>query len=663
MKPPMSSSSAHSPSSVVGHRHMSVLSILGTRILGVVAVFIALAWATSVQAETVCVPNAKGVPGISGGPDWATALPAPLASPIIDDPRWRGATRQTFPALSAGTAPTASARLIHDGTKLFVQIQVLDDPTPGSVSGSDYRDSVYIGFSNPTYSDVQIIKIGVDGSGGTSIYRWKRTGTTWTGGPGAHPWLTKEIAWSTTSISGLDVDWTVNMEIETGATPGSKFWYAVGLKADLSTPPLTLAWPAAGAFVEPDPPNTGVAATIWGEQFDKIHDSNGDMSSADSVWGDLQTYSGSTVPAVCSGIAIESDSIGTTNSPPYKVINTIANTFRAQLSTVGTAALPPAGTIRGRFRLANWGMTIGVGATWTDIPGGAFSDNRVNDAGGLIQFMCNSGTPCPVLAAGANPDQCLLVELDFATTGPTPTKLVKDSAARNLLFGEASTFEHEAVISLGGLTPTATPQDVYLSVKAHNMPRDVDPQTAPSYDDKENAARLKKDPYLRYWLAELTQLEQAISLGQPVYEVRGYRESAVPGGGKVLVPMVPYGYVIKHDGALFGWDHELTGVDTAVTPIIPGRLYKMSIVPGGEGKIKDKIVALEVPRDTKVCDCPCKDCAKKDHTHHTHKPGTLDHNHTCYCSTPGSSSSRGWSLMLLAAAFVAFAQWRRRRLN
>ncbi len=381
------------------------------------------------------------MPGPPGPPDWTAVLPEPFASPVIDDPRWVGSTRQTFPALVVGSAPTASTRLIHDGAKLFVQIQVLQDPTPGSVSGSDYRDSVYIGFSNPEYTDVQIIKIGVDGSEATSIYRWKRTGATWNGAPGVHSWLTNSTAWSTMFASGLNVGWTVNIEIDTSATAGNKFWYALGLKADLADPPLTLAWPATGAFVELDPPNTGLPAATWGAEFDKIGDPNDDMSHVDSVWGELQTYSGATVPGACSGLVIGVDDIRATNSPDDQVAKTAVNTFKAQLSTVGGAPLPAQGTIGARFRIAPCGDPVPSEQLWSDISGGGYGDGLVNDASGLIEFTCVGESPCPSFEQDVSSEQCLLVELNYSSVGPVTTNMLKGSALRVLDVDDGSDAE------------------------------------------------------------------------------------------------------------------------------------------------------------------------------------------------------------------------------
>src|SRR5512147_2491269 len=88
------------------------------------------------QAQTECVPQANGVPGIPGPPDWSVPLPSPLPSTAVDDPRWRGAARETFPNALAGTTPDVATRLIQGSGSLFIQYQAIGDTTSGTVSNS-----------------------------------------------------------------------------------------------------------------------------------------------------------------------------------------------------------------------------------------------------------------------------------------------------------------------------------------------------------------------------------------------------------------------------------------------------------------------------------------------------------------------------------------------
>jgi hypothetical protein len=556
-----------------------------------------------------------------GPPDWTTGTLQ------IDDPRWHGATRETFPDLLAGGSPDAAARLVQSSGTLFVQLQVNADPTPGNttVVGPDtfFRDSVYLGFADATLATINMVRIAIN-TGATppvAISRWTKSGGTWVAGIGAPTWLTAHTGWTAGSVSGLSVPWGVNFKIDTGAIPGTKIWYGTTISPGGFGAIQTYGWPDRGGFVEPDPPNPGAAAATWGAQFDAIGAAN---------WGDYTAIAGTLpLPAGCGGVRIESDNIRTNHTPNYRISTNQANTFSAQLS--GT--LPAADAVRARFRLANWGMTIGVGATWADIPGGSYADDRKNNASGLISFACPTAIPCPPIPAG-NADQCMLVELQAAAGA---VSFSKDSAWRNMIFGTTSKFEHDAEISLAGLPPEPTPRDVYIYIQTHNMPIKMDPQQ--QYNSEPNIeVAMKRDPNLRYKLEGMNAAEQRIVMGGPVYEARGYRDTGKgKPGWQLLEPMVPFGYMIQHNGALFGWNHELVGVGTTVTEIIPNTLYKISVAPGGKATIKTKIEA----RETEGQVPPVKPCPK------------------CCCDLAQRDTGHGYLAMALAVALGALRRRRR----
>jgi hypothetical protein len=132
---------------------------------------------------------------------------------------------------------------------------------------------------------------------------------------------------------------------------------------------------------------------LAGAQFDAIGSTN---------WGDYTTTTGILpLPAGCQGIRIESNDIGTTNTIPWKINTNADNTFQAKLTTTGGAAMPAAGTVKARFRIANWGMQIGVGGDWFDIAGGSCVGGCTNGQSGnptnIIQYSCPFTGPgsCP----------------------------------------------------------------------------------------------------------------------------------------------------------------------------------------------------------------------------------------------------------------------------
>jgi len=129
----------------------------------------------------------------------------------------------------------------------------------------------------------------------------------------------------------------------------------------------------------------------------------------------------------------------------------------------------------------------------------------------------------------------------------------------------------------------------------------------------------KADRYARYRLEGLNSTELRILAGEPTYEVRGYRDTGLGvAGQQVLAPMVPYGYLMEHRGPLIGWKHDLVGVGTTVTTLIPGVLYKISVLPGGKATVQTQIHALEkgaqVPPVHGRCSC---DLAQRNPGHRT----------------------------------------------
>ncbi len=597
---------------------------------GVLAVASLFATAEA-HATLACVPPPGGVVGMPGPPDWTTG-----GSAVIDDPRWHGATRETFPNTLAGGSPDSASRLVQSGGLLFLQLQTLADPAPGNTTvvgpNTFYRDSVYVGFATADLATINIVRIAINTSAAPPIsaFSWTKSGGTWTSSFGLPMWLSAETGWVSTAVSGITVPWAVNIKIDTSKIPGTKIWYATEISPGGFGGIVAYQWPpGTSGFIEPDPPDTGAAAATWGAQFDAIGATN---------WGDYTPIAGTLpLPAGCGGVRIESDDIGTTNTPFYKINNNASNTFKAQLSGTATAV----STVKARFRLANWGMQIGVGGDWTDIPGGSYADNRLNDASGLISFTCayTGGASCPPLPPGplcasGSCDECMLVELEGASG---PVSFSKDSAWHNMIFAPASKYEHDAEISLVGLPADPTPRDVYIYIQAHNMPTVVitPPPGQPTGDIKGDQQTTVNQ---RYDLEGLNSTERRIALGGPTYEIRGYRDTGKgKPGWQLLEPMVPFGYMMQHSGALYGWAHEFLGIGATVTTIIPDVLYKLSIRPGSKAYVKTRIEALEGPPPA---------------------PGPVEHNVHCSCDLAHRGSS---PVYLALAALAALAVASRRR--
>jgi hypothetical protein len=370
----------------------------------------ALLFSHAASAADACVPPPAGVVGLPGPPDWTGG-----GTPEVDDPRWHGASGEAFPDLIAGGSAAARSRLVQDSGSLFFQMRILADAAPGNTvapTGTTfYRDSVYVAFADAALATIQVVRVAVDNTGATHATRWLKSGGTWTSGPaaaGAPAWLGGFTAWVNPPINGLATtqNWAVNFKVATASMPGTKFWYATVISPSGIGAVQTYAWPNRGGFVEPNPPDTGLTAATWGAQFDAIGSAN---------WGNYTSTTG-TLPlsAGCQGIRIESNDIGTTNAIPWKINTNADNTFQVKLTTTGGAAMPAAGTVKARFRVA------GVGGDWYDIAEGSCVGGCTNGQSGnptnIIQFSCPFTGPgsCPPHSATAPDDQCMLVELSPA---------------------------------------------------------------------------------------------------------------------------------------------------------------------------------------------------------------------------------------------------------
>ena len=218
-------------------------------------------------------------------------------------------------------------------------------------------------------------------------------------------------------------------------------------------------------------------------------------------------------------------------------------------------------------------MQIGVGGDFYDISGGTCVNGCFNDGSGVMQYSCPWGggaVSCPphLSTQPASINACW-----SRLTPPAIGTMTfsKDSAWRNMIFGPASEFIHDAEISLVGLPPDPTPRDIYIYVQASNMPAQIAPGTPPpgvvvagkdqppgqvqgqGQDQKRGEQNPPQDGVYR--LEGLSQVEKRILAGGATYQVRGYRDTGlgVP-GSQVLAPMVPFGYLMEHRGPLSGLD-------------------------------------------------------------------------------------------------------------
>jgi hypothetical protein len=211
--------------------------------------------------------------------------------------------------------------------------------------------------------------------------------------------------------------------------------------------------------------------------------------------------------------------------------------------------------------------------------------------------------------------QCILAELSLSPGSPDPVFFSRISAWRNMDFVSASRFERQAEIDILNVPPTPTPQrDIYIYVKAQNMPEKVAPddgRDAASPQDPAGNPRDKKQgrtalPPLkkgRVGTKEAAALQRLLSAGQvtldQIAEVMPtqtvyvwYDTGKKDGPAKVLEPMPAFGYFVAHDGTLTGWDQSLAGVGATLTPIGPN-FYRLGVPHNGSAKVKSVILAKD----------------------------------------------------------------------
>jgi hypothetical protein len=581
-----------------------------------------LVWASRAGAQTyLCPPPPEGVFGLPGGPRFAESpLPDAFASQL-DDPRWNGAWREDF-AVSSSTE--AGARILNDGTSLFLSLQATTDPD-GAQQGAD---AVYVGFSKDGTTGVMVkvlltaappaagftndgTSIGAASwwkttDGGTTGWRKQGPPQTWAGPSNVHLWTgdgtANGSAWAfNAKLSLADLGTALGLG---GALTGPFFmWYEIDVVTATATVPY--AWPPGAAV-----------------GFDTT---TAPCSSASpcavlpvSTFGTVDPTAVASCP---SGVSIDPMSIGTrpvTAGVPDSTVHFgsghPANNFVAELTNSDSSNPLTASSVQGRFRIADWGSQIGVGGSWTDVATvgtsttAAHGINAATPAEALLNcinppFNATSNS-CYQLPSGAPSDQCLLVELSQANG--SGMRFIHDSARRNMDFVNASTFERSAEISLKGLAPlpgSPGTRDVYIFVRTVHMPAATDgnhqapvpppvPPVGKNRDTAGAAAAGNQGPP-RY---RMNTYERIASV-TPTYEVHVYHDTGrtLTDAGQtrhVLEPQAPFGYFVEHVGDLSGWKHALVGEGFVLDEISPN-FYHAKIPDNGSVRVHTTISSCQ----------------------------------------------------------------------
>ena len=312
----------------------------------------------------------------------------------------------------------------------------------------------------------------------------------------------------------------------------------------------------------------------------------------------------------------------------------VDNTFSA-IPKNGPTVIP-AGGLKARFRIANWGSTIGdvfgTEELWRTVVKEATNPNPVmpNMPVTLSGTWTAPKNDDFVAKFFTNPPertdhQCVLVELSAGGD----VFFVNSSVFQNMHVGKASKFSQAAQISVAGLPPVkpdAKTRDVFLYTHTIAMPPaagvppptpwkttlpkpaarsvPVSPRRRGGGDDGPPKVVPPKDGPPRINLVADRPQPETVPIRvepphdpakplDPTYVVFAWHDtgSTLRINGltvRVVESQTSFGYYMSHDGPLYGWKHALTGAEK-----IGPDFYKVSPATGGSVNVRTEIEAVE----------------------------------------------------------------------
>jgi|GEM_PF-1877871 len=370
------------------------------------------------QYPTACLPIARGVPGMQGPPQWSGVD----QWATIDDPRWSGAARQSFPNFGS-MSNDAAFRGLSVGNTLYLSLQAQVDPDGATTDAGptviDW-DSAFVGFRNPTTGQVSILEVDAKGLNQGDPHtilaarHWTKANDAAvpSAGAGGAPWASDLKLWESAAAGATTIPWAVNLKVDLAAVQSelgtssptqAQFWYGFTIGHACCSPFTTIVsfhWPptAVPFDLETSPPTFPTTG-----------------------WAALKL--GVTDPS-CAGVRICGSDIGTTNTPSTEIRNDANNTFRVTPNWGNQR--PVSDLVEARFRIASWSSQTGAIGNWVDMPGASAVPNL---ASGVLEFTCNQGGPAPACLNYVAPaDYCILAEL--SPKGASGISFAQDSAYR-----------------------------------------------------------------------------------------------------------------------------------------------------------------------------------------------------------------------------------------
>jgi hypothetical protein len=286
------------------------------------------------------------------------------------------------------------------------------------------------------------------------------------------------------------------------------------------------------------------------------------------------------------------------------------NLFYARPEFPATATPADKAAAHARFRLANWGSTIGTttSLSWANIPGGdnVAYDPTVNQCHFVWPTNGNVATD-PVVAGYRSTvgptalerfDQCMLVEL---TSTATDAQFSKDSVYANMHIVNGSRYTQDATIDVRGLAPLGPqPRDVLLYLQTTNMPGKLPSGGGGDGGDVSPGQFLPRGVAKFESPIEFPPGRTVDDLAAvlPTYCVHAFYDTGLrstrlgPDPQPVWRPMTSFGYFVNHTGSLVGWAAQLQGAIR-----LSDRLYLLRVPNGGTATVTTVVQALE-PGDT-----------------------------------------------------------------
>jgi hypothetical protein len=440
---------------------------------------------------TTSIPNAAGVPGISGPPNWLGGAGVNLR---LDDVRWRGAIKRTFGSGASG-GDFFRATQTTEGADQFIYLTFRAGFAQELNTAHDF---IWLGLMKSGGATAIVIKIQVHPAGFASK-----------GPPSANPVANvqsievRELAAGVWNVAATPawIDQTARYWLQSSADdlmdPNSR--WAVQLKIKAKT---------LGTILDNDGPNIGTSFQMWylmrgtvggnptilgeyridGGAITPLDLNSGSYPQPAGIWDLFNLTPGA---ATSGGVALYWGDVLVSNAAygeGWTIDNGQQNTFIARPRNY-SSALVQAQNINATFRIANWGSLAGDpnqinfnDSEWSYVPGN--SENVPVQAGLDIPAIAAGANPpatnpiaLPVpnmtLPAGKSKHQCVL-----CTMSGTNINFLNDAIYQNMNYDSASLLAREAEISIATLKPfSPVPRDVYLALEKVNMVKNTAPGT------------------------------------------------------------------------------------------------------------------------------------------------------------------------------------------